>query len=127
MSLVLYDSNAAIRAAIQSPPVKPVIMPHSACAFQRATKLAANERKVFRKGPYFALIGLGPTRKLLQLVAKEHAVQEAPSTIPPTGSYPVTIMTLSLFTTFYVPAPQPFSLNATAELPATLLPNEFLL
>jgi hypothetical protein len=36
-------------------------------------------------------------------------------------------MTLSLFTTFYVPAPQPFSLDATAELPSTLLPNEFLL
>jgi len=36
-------------------------------------------------------------------------------------------MTLSLFTTFYVPAPKPFSLDATAELPSTLLPNEFLL
>jgi hypothetical protein len=47
MSRVLHDSNAAMRVAIQLPPVKPIIMPHSACAFQRATKLAANERKVF--------------------------------------------------------------------------------
>jgi hypothetical protein len=36
-------------------------------------------------------------------------------------------MTLSLFTTFYVPAPNPFSLDATAALPSTPLPNEFLL
>ena len=36
-------------------------------------------------------------------------------------------MTLSLFTTFYVPAPKPFTLDVTAELPSTLLPNEFLL
>jgi len=36
-------------------------------------------------------------------------------------------MTLSLFTTFYVPTPKPFSLDLTAELPSTLLPNEFLL
>ena len=36
-------------------------------------------------------------------------------------------MTLSLFTTFYVPAPKPFSLAATTELPSTLLPNELLL
>jgi len=47
MSLILHDTNAAMRVAIRSPPVKPVIMPHSACAFQRATKLADNERKVF--------------------------------------------------------------------------------
>lgn len=61
------------------------------------------------------------------MVAKEHDIQETPSTITATGSYPVTIMTLSLFTTFYVPAPDPFSLNATAALPSTCLPNEFLL
>lgn len=47
MALILHDSNAAVRLAAQSLPVKPVIMPHSACAFQRATKLAGNERKVF--------------------------------------------------------------------------------
>lgn len=47
MALILRDSNAAMRVATQSPLVKPVIMPHSACAFQRATKLAGNERKVF--------------------------------------------------------------------------------
>lgn len=47
MALVLHGSNPAMRVAVQSSPVKPVIMPHSACAFQRATKLAGNERKVF--------------------------------------------------------------------------------
>lgn len=47
MSLILRDSNAAMRVTFQSPPVKPIIMPHSACAFQRATKSAGSERKVF--------------------------------------------------------------------------------
>ena len=36
-------------------------------------------------------------------------------------------MTRSLFTTFYVPAPSPFSLDVTAALPSTRLPNELLL
>lgn len=47
MSLILHDSDAAMRVAFKPPPAKPIIMPHSACAFQRATKLAGNERKIF--------------------------------------------------------------------------------
>ena len=72
MSRILHDSNAAMRLAIGSAPLKPVIMPHSACAFQRATKLAGNERKVF----IFHDEGENATAARLQTVAFAKVLDE---------------------------------------------------
>ncbi|KAG8798682.1 hypothetical protein FRC17_007352, partial [Serendipita sp. 399] len=202
MATVLQESNRQ-----QRPPLKPLKtccsgpVPGAACAFQRATSLASNERKVFilhddgenataarlrtvslaklfdassivtyyrnarhkaplqpgdpvdslrmswsgkdhndllkatsfirytihHKGPFVAMIGLGEARNALRLVAKEHGLTETtpdPDLLPNSGPYPITLVTPSLYTTFYIVEPEPFSDDALAPLPSTILPNK---
>jgi hypothetical protein len=76
------------------------------------------------------MIGLGQSRRVLQLVAKDHNLKESipdPDKLPNSGQYPITILTPTLFTTFYVAEPEPFSHDFTAPLPSTILPNQALL
>jgi hypothetical protein len=75
------------------------------------------------------MIGLGHSRKVLELVAKEHELEETaldPNVFPNSGDYPVTFMTPTLFTTFYIAQPDPFSENALAAFPSAILPTNTL-
>lgn len=75
------------------------------------------------------MIGLGHSRSVLELVAKEHNLKETspdPDVFPNSGNYPITFMTPDLFTTFYIPQPEPFSDNVLAPFPSTVLPNPVL-
>ena len=76
------------------------------------------------------MIGLGQSRKVLELVAKENKLKEStpdPEKLPNSGHYPITFLTPTLFTTFYVAEPEPFSDDAVAPFPSTILPNQALL
>jgi hypothetical protein len=76
------------------------------------------------------MIGLGQSRRVLELVAKEHKLKEStpdPNKLPNSGHYPITVLTPTLFTTFYVAEPEPFSDDAVAPLPSTTLPIHALL
>lgn len=76
------------------------------------------------------MIGLGQSRQVLELIAKEHNLKEStpsPSKLPNSGSYPITLLTPSLFTTFYVAESEPPSDNTVFPLPFKTLPNEALL
>lgn len=76
------------------------------------------------------MIRLGQSRRVLQLVAKDHNLKEStpdPEKLPNSGQYPITVLTPTLFTTFYVADPEPFSNDFAAPLPSTILPNQALL
>jgi hypothetical protein len=76
------------------------------------------------------MIGLGQSRRVLELVAKDHRLKEStpdPEKLPNSGQYPITVLTPTLFTTFYVTELEPFSDGFTAPLPSTILPNQALL
>lgn len=76
------------------------------------------------------MIGLGQSRHILELIAKEHGLKEStpdPSKLPNSGHYPITLLTPSLFTTFYVADPEPFSNDHAGPLPSAALPKDALL
>jgi hypothetical protein len=76
------------------------------------------------------MIGLGRTRRVLEAVAKEHNIIESKADadlFPNSGRYPISVLTPDMFTTFYIPDPEPFSEDACAPLPALTLPNRALL
>lgn len=76
------------------------------------------------------MIGLGGARRVLQLVAKEQDIQETqpdPEFSQSIGNYPITLLTPTLFTTFHVPNPEPFSEDACTPLPSISLPVNALL
>jgi len=76
------------------------------------------------------MIGLGEAQRVLRLVAKEQDIQETqpdPELSQSIGNYPITLLTPILFTTFYVPNPEPFSEDACAPLPSLTLPVDILL
>ncbi|KAG8792993.1 NADPH-adrenodoxin reductase, partial [Serendipita sp. 398] len=85
---------------------------------------------IHSKGPFVALIGLGEARHVLQLVAREHDLMETspdPDLLPNSGPYPITILTPTLYTTFYIVEPEPFSEDVFAPFPTTVLPNNAIL
>lgn len=82
------------------------------------------------KGVYVAMIGLGQSRRVLELIAKEHELQEttpAPELSQSDADYPITLLTPTVFTTFYVPKPAPFSENVLSPLPSIALPDQEIL
>lgn len=85
---------------------------------------------VKRKGAYPAMIGLGQSRQVLELIAKEHNLKQSPpdpTKFPNSGNYAVTILTPTLFTTFYIAEPRPFSDDPLSPLPSIALPDEAIL
>lgn len=83
-----------------------------------------------RKGVFAALIGLGNAGHVIRILAKEHNLGPTPPDpvrLPKSGNYPITILTPTMFTTFYVSEPAPFSKDALAELPTLTLPVESIL
>ncbi|KAG8837166.1 hypothetical protein FRB91_008295, partial [Serendipita sp. 411] len=99
-----------------------ILDPQKAASFVRYT--------IHNKGPFVALIGLGEARHVLQLVAREHDLMETspdPDLLPNSGPYPITILTPTLYTTFYIVEPEPFSEDVFAPFPTTVLPNNAIL
>ncbi|PVF99397.1 hypothetical protein CPB86DRAFT_703316 [Serendipita vermifera] len=85
---------------------------------------------VDRKGFFVGMISLGQSRRVLEIIAKEHNLIESkadPDIFPSSGRYPISVLTPDMFTTFYIPDPEPFSEDALAPLPALTLPNRALL